>query len=81
MRYRHVTIRYASKMYSIVKYSTLDNEWQDKCGMRASMTAELVFQDCRVPAGNLVGDEGKATLCMMRNLEIERVSLPSFALF
>ena len=26
--------------------------------MRASMTAELVFQDCRVPAANLVGEEG-----------------------
>ena len=47
----------------------------DKCGMRASGTAELVFQDVRVPAANLVGKEGGAVLCMMRNLEIERVGL------
>lgn len=59
---------------------SLGQKIQDKCGMRASMTAELVFQDCRVPAANLVGQEGKAALCMMRNLEIERVALASMSL-
>lgn len=53
---------------------------EDKCGMRASMTAELVFEDCRVPAANLVGEEGRAMLCMMRNLEIERVTLAAMSL-
>lgn len=53
---------------------------QDKCGMRASMTAELVFEDCKVPAENLVGTEGGATICMMRNLEIERVTLGAMGL-
>ena len=53
---------------------------ENKLGMRASTTAELVFEDCRVPAENLVGDEGKATICMMRNLEIERVGLAAMSL-
>lgn len=59
---------------------SLGQKIEDKCGMRASMTAELVFQDCRVPASNLIGEEGKATLCMMRNLEIERVVLAAMSL-
>jgi len=59
---------------------SLGQKIQDKCGMRASMTAELVFQDCRVPASHLIGEEGKATLCMMRNLEIERVVLAAMSL-
>jgi len=51
----------------------------DKCGMRASHTAELVFEDVRIPAENLVGEENGAMLCMMRNLEIERVVLGAMA--
>merc|ERR1712146_264752 len=38
---------------------------KDKCGMRASPTAELVFQNVRVPAENLVGVEHGAVKCMM----------------
>jgi isovaleryl-CoA dehydrogenase len=52
----------------------------DKLGMRASGTAELVFDDCRVPAANLVGREGTAMLHMMRNLEIERLTLAAISL-
>jgi isovaleryl-CoA dehydrogenase len=48
---------------------------QDKLGMRGSNTAELVFDNCKVPLKNLVGDEGDSMLHMMRNLEIERVAL------
>eukprot|EP00812_Abedinium_dasypus_P009467 NODE_3155_length_822_cov_400.706649.p2 GENE.NODE_3155_length_822_cov_400.706649~~NODE_3155_length_822_cov_400.706649.p2 ORF type:complete len:195 (-),score=71.69 NODE_3155_length_822_cov_400.706649:221-760(-) len=44
------------------------------------MTAELVFEDCRVPASNLVGEASGALLCMMRNLEIERVGLAAMSL-
>ena len=47
--------------------------------MRASPTAELVFEDVEVPAANLVGELGGATLCMMRNLEIERVVLAAMS--
>jgi len=52
---------------------------KDKCGMRASPTAELVFQNVRVPAENLVGAEHGAVKCMMRNLEIERVGLAAMS--
>jgi isovaleryl-CoA dehydrogenase len=48
---------------------------ESKMGMRSSPTSCLVFEDCEVPAENLVGEEGRATVHMMRNLEIERVSL------
>jgi isovaleryl-CoA dehydrogenase len=59
---------------------SLGQKIHDKLGMRASMTAELVFADCRVPAANLVGTENGATICMMRNLEIERVVLAAMSL-
>lgn len=48
---------------------------KDKLGMRASNTAELVFQDVHVPASNLIGKEGESMKHMMRNLQIERVTL------
>ncbi len=59
---------------------SLGQKISGKLGMRASTTAELVFEDCRVPAGNLVGSEGAATLHMMRNLELERVTLAAMSL-
>ena len=59
---------------------TLGQKINDKCGMRASMTAELVFQDVKVPKENIIGKVGGATLCMMRNLEIERITLAAMSL-
>jgi isovaleryl-CoA dehydrogenase len=59
---------------------SLGQKIKGKLGMRASTTAELVFEDCEVPAENLVGSEGAATMCMMRNLEIERVTLAAMSL-
>lgn len=58
----------------------LGQRLKDKLGMRASMTAELVFDACEVPADNLVGAEGQSLAHMMRNLEIERVTLAAMAL-
>jgi isovaleryl-CoA dehydrogenase len=58
---------------------SLGQKIKGKLGMRASTTAELVFEDCQVPAENLVGTEGAATVCMMRNLEIERVTLAAMS--
>jgi len=52
---------------------------KDKCGMRASATAELVFDSVRVPRANLVGVEHGAVKCMMRNLEIERLTLAAMS--
>lgn len=52
----------------------------DKLGMRASNTAELVFDNCQIPVSALLGAEGDSMLHMMRNLEIERLTLAAMAL-
>lgn len=59
---------------------TLGQKIRDKLGMRASTTAELVFEDCRIPAENIVGNEGDAVKHMMRNLELERLTLAAMSL-
>src|SRR5437867_950196 len=51
----------------------------DKLGMRGSTMAELVFADCRVPAANLLGEVGGGVVHMMRNLEIERLTLAAMS--
>ena len=52
----------------------------DKTGMRASNTAELVFDNCIVPADNIVGSPGESLIHMMGNLELERLTLAAMAL-
>ncbi|HBN53440.1 MAG TPA: acyl-CoA dehydrogenase [Stenotrophomonas sp.] len=47
----------------------------DKLGMRASNTCELVFQDCEVPAGNVLGEVGGGVKVLMSGLDYERVVL------
>ncbi|WP_417449970.1 acyl-CoA dehydrogenase family protein [Kordiimonas sp.] len=47
----------------------------DKMGWRGSPTGELVFDDCRVPAENLVGNENGGVAVVMSGLNIERVLL------
>jgi isovaleryl-CoA dehydrogenase len=59
---------------------SLGQRLHDKCGTRSSSTAELVFEDCQVPAQNLVGHEGDSLYHMMRNLEIERLTLAAMSL-
>jgi len=51
----------------------------DKLGMRASYTSELIFDSVRVPVANRLGDEGAGKLAMMRNLEIERLTLAAMS--
>lgn len=45
----------------------------DKLGMRSSDTAELLFEDCRVPATALLGEEGKGFYHIMWELQGERI--------
>lgn len=52
---------------------------KDKLGMRGSNTAELVFENCEVPASGLIGAEGDSMMHMMRNLEIERLTLAAMS--
>ncbi|MGQ7844039.1 isovaleryl-CoA dehydrogenase [Granulosicoccus sp. 3-233] len=47
----------------------------DKLGMRGSNTCELVFEDCRVPAANVLGGVGKGVNVLMSGLDYERVVL------
>jgi isovaleryl-CoA dehydrogenase len=47
----------------------------DKLGMRGSDTAEIVLQDCVVPADNLLGAEGKGAQILMSGLDYERLVL------
>jgi alkylation response protein AidB-like acyl-CoA dehydrogenase len=51
----------------------------DKIGMRAQDTAELFFEDVRVPADNLVGTEGMGFIHLMNNLPQERLSIAAVA--
>jgi isovaleryl-CoA dehydrogenase len=52
----------------------------EKMGMRAAPMGELIFDDCIVPAANLLGVEGGGITHMMRNLEIERICLAAMSL-
>jgi len=47
----------------------------DKLGMRGSNTCELVFQDCKVPFENVLGEEGRGAKVLMSGLDYERVVL------
>lgn len=47
----------------------------DKLGMRGSNTCELVFEDCKVPVANLLGEENKGVYVLMSGLDLERLVL------
>jgi isovaleryl-CoA dehydrogenase len=47
----------------------------DKLGMRGSDTGELVFEDCEVPADNVLGEVGKGVSVLMSGLDYERTVL------
>ncbi len=50
---------------------------EDKLGLRASVVGELVFNDCRIPADNLIGNEGDGFKIAMATLDRERIGLAS----
>ena len=52
----------------------------DKHGWRSSDTAELVFEDCRIPAANLLGQEGRGFYAIMRNFQNERTVIGAMAM-
>jgi len=52
----------------------------DKLGMRGSDTSELVFEDCEVPAENLLGREGGGAAVLMSGLDYERTVLAAGSL-
>jgi acyl-CoA dehydrogenase len=50
-----------------------------KSGWLSSDTAELVFDNCRIPADNLLGDENKGFYSVMKNFQTERIALAAMA--
>jgi alkylation response protein AidB-like acyl-CoA dehydrogenase len=53
---------------------------EDKLGIRASNTCELIFEDCRVPVANRLGKEGEGFKVAMSNLDAGRISVAAQAL-
>jgi butyryl-CoA dehydrogenase len=53
---------------------------EDKMGIRASSTAELIFEDCIVPKENLIGQEGKGFGIAMKTLDGGRIGIAAQAL-
>jgi len=53
---------------------------ENKMGIRASKTTELIFQDCRIPKENLIGREGTGFMVAMRTLDKSRPGVAAQAL-
>jgi alkylation response protein AidB-like acyl-CoA dehydrogenase len=53
---------------------------ENKLGLRASDTAELIFEDCEIPAENMVGKEGEGFKDAMRVLDGGRISIAALSL-
>ncbi len=53
---------------------------ENKLGLRASDTAELIFEDCAVPAENLLGGEGQGFVDAMRVLDGGRISIAALSI-
>lgn len=52
----------------------------DKTGWRSSDTAELIFEDCRVPAENVLGEENRGFYSIMSNFQTERLVIGAMAM-
>lgn len=52
---------------------------ENKLGMRASETTQLIFENCRVPAENLIGNEGEGFIQAMKILEGGRISIAALS--
>jgi alkylation response protein AidB-like acyl-CoA dehydrogenase len=53
---------------------------EDKLGMRLSETAEMIFQDCRIPAENMLGNEGEGFIQSLKILDGGRISIAALSL-
>jgi hypothetical protein len=53
---------------------------ENKLGLRASDTSELIFEDCEIPAENLLGNEGEGFVDAMRTLDGGRISIAALSL-
>ncbi len=53
---------------------------EDKLGVRSSETSELILEDCRIPAANLLGKEGEGFVDTLRILDRGRIGIAAFSL-
>jgi alkylation response protein AidB-like acyl-CoA dehydrogenase len=53
---------------------------EDKLGVRSSDTSELIFEDCRVPAANLLGQEGYGYVDTLKILDRGRIGIAAFSI-
>jgi alkylation response protein AidB-like acyl-CoA dehydrogenase len=53
---------------------------ENKLGMRASDTSEVIFTDCHIPAGNLLGPEGEGFISSLKILDGGRISIAALGL-
>jgi butyryl-CoA dehydrogenase len=53
---------------------------EEKMGLHASNTGELIFEDCRVPAANLLGEEGEGDKLFLKTLDGGRIGIGAMAL-
>lgn len=53
---------------------------ENKLGMRASETAEMIFEDCHIPAANMLGQEGEGFIQAMKILDGGRISIAALSL-
>jgi butyryl-CoA dehydrogenase len=53
---------------------------EEKMGLHASNTGELLFEDCRIPADNLLGDEGEGDKLFLKTLDGGRIGIGAMAL-
>jgi len=52
---------------------------EDKLGMRASETSEMIFEDCRIPEENLIGEIGDGFVQSLKVLDGGRISIPALS--
>jgi alkylation response protein AidB-like acyl-CoA dehydrogenase len=52
---------------------------EDKLGMRASDTSEIIFQDCRIPSSQLLGEEGQGFINTLQILDAGRIGIAALS--
>lgn len=71
-----VTAFIVESSYAGFKVGSVD----EKMGIRGSATAEIVFEDCRVPAENVLGQFGAGFITAMKTLDVGRITIGAAAL-
>ena len=71
----HLGVRRSSE----ARRGSLTGKKEDKLGMRASETAEVILEQCRVPADSLIGEEGQGFIQTLQVLDAGRIGIAALA--